>query len=173
MQCVRLGDRLVKAPSRAPPSKRKGSGFVGMLVSLGVRGVGGAEGAGIRCTRNSPAVRSIFAAGGCARDGARDGVRALHGVSDGRAVSGAMDAEDSSLLIWKVDSSTRRAVLGAVMGAVLGGARAAVAAAAAKPSAWLTILGTPSRALRPPPILGTPSRDRSVGGAPLETQSKR
>jgi hypothetical protein len=46
MQCVRLGGRLVKAPSRAPPSKRKGSGLVGMLVgfvSLGVRGVGGAE----------------------------------------------------------------------------------------------------------------------------------
>jgi hypothetical protein len=88
-----------------------------------------------------------------------------------------MDAEDSlecsSLLIWKVNSSSLRAVLGAVMGAVFGGARAAVAAAAAKPSAWLTILGTPSRALRPPSILGTPSRERSVGGAPLETQSKR
>ena len=75
LQGVRLGGRLERAPSRAPSSKRKGTGLVWKLDGLGVRGVGGAEGAGIRCTRNTPAVRSIAAGG--ARDGARDRVCAL------------------------------------------------------------------------------------------------
>ena len=78
------------------------------LDGLGVRGVGGAEGAGIRCTRNTPAVRSIAAGG--ARDGARDRVCALQGMSKGRAVSGAVEVECSLECSSLLGSSPRRAV---------------------------------------------------------------